>query len=652
MKTPYFFRIKKAASLFLFLTAVPNPALADHNDELDELAMYFDETQMVEVATGTAKPITQVAENFTIITREQIEAAHAHTVGELIQRVSGAMVDYYNREPGQDNNFSMLGTRYNHTTLLLDGVRVNDASGGTPISDFIPVEIVERIEIIKGPASSTWGSSLGGVINIITRDTGNTVKPKGEAGITYGEAATSEYNLGLFGKFQAVSYFLHGGGLDSDGLELERYTDRENFYGKLKFQLTDSSSLSMVGGYTDLKRKELNNWNDVWGIAGYNLMRDSYYDTFWGNLSYDAVLTNSLGLHLALQRFKRDYDAIRLSTGTGVAGVKGTLGHGDRWNEKTTSLVTRLSYSHDNLAANLGAETSRSQMVQEELYGPYITSQGWGSPYDDAVTVYPTEYDERRGIYANATLHYNKLTISPGLRYDFHSRSGDFVSPSLGATYFLADHTLLRATVAHGFSAPYLAAFTAANNPDLKPEEITSYQAGIETHIIPYLQQVKLTFFNQNIEEAWYTNSTPWQNTGTIRLNGFDLEAKSKSYQGLSLTANFTYTEEDSMGDGSTDHNDDESYAANLIFDYLNPDLKLKAQMAGYYFWVNEVNRIELPENSHFIWDLSVSRDFSLPQTDGEVFIKGHNIFNSSQYADYQNPNPDRWVEAGIKLRF
>lgn len=70
--------------------------------------------------------------------------------------------------------------------LLLDGVRLNQNSSGAALSHFIPLGIIKRVEIIKGAASSSWGSALGGVINIITKDVGKSNRPTGNINVSYG----------------------------------------------------------------------------------------------------------------------------------------------------------------------------------------------------------------------------------------------------------------------------------------------------------------------------------------------------------------------------------------------------------------------------------------------------------------------------------
>jgi hypothetical protein len=67
---------------------------------------------------------------------------------------------------------------------------------------------------------------------------------------------------------------------------------------------------------------------------------------------------------------------------------------------------------------------------------------------------------------------------------------------------------------------------------------------------------------------------------------------------------------------------------------------------------MNKDVTVEKPEHDDFLWDALLSKDLTLAGVAAEVYVKAHNLFNASQYFDYEYPNPDRWVEAGVVVRF
>jgi vitamin B12 transporter len=641
MPHPYFFGTRTATGATFFLLALlPTLSSAAEPDGASALlAMYFDDSQMVEVATRAPKPMRQVAENVSIITAEDIRAMHAHSVAEILSRESGVFVPFSGREIIGDEPLHLLGTQRQQMLMLLDGVRINLNSNGYALPNFIPVGIIKRIEIIKGPASSAWGSALGGVVNIITKDAGKSSIPAGNVNLSYGEANTRELAADLAGGNEKAGYYVYAGNIYSDGLKNDRYSERDAVYAKMQCNLPYNSTLVASGGYSDPSFKALD-WRGAWGDPTLDIYDDTSNDNLWGTLYFDTRFTDRLNLHLAVQRYENDFSHEFRSLGTGGGGPKGDLIYMENWQDTNTSVNGILSWVGESVSANLGAESNRSEIVSKT---------GLGVLWGPSTTINDPLKEERRGVYTNATFVYGKFSLSPGLRYDYHSNSDEIVSPSLGATYQLADDTLLRASVARGFSAPYLVRIK--DNPDLKPEIIWAYQAGIETFRIPYLTS-KLTVFYLNVEDAWQTAATPVTNEGKVRRHGFDLDLRTQEFHGLSLRSNFTYSTEDSMGDGSTNLEGDETYSANLILGYRHMPSGIRTELAGNYIWYNEDMQNDTHDSGDILWDALLSREFSLPACRGDLFFKAHNIFNGNQMWDVDYPNPDRWVEVGALFRF
>ncbi|RWX45029.1 vitamin B12 transporter [Candidatus Electrothrix aarhusensis] len=631
-------------AVLLLLTAflsVP-PALAYNNtyQENKLLKMYFDEEELVETATRSPKPITQVAENVTIVTAEKIEAMHAHTLAEVLNRQSGVFVDFFGQDFLGDSILRLLGSQRHHVLLLLDGVRLNINSSGAALTNFIPISIIKRIEIIKGAASSTWGSALGGVINIITKDVANSSRPTGNVNVSYGEGNSRDVSADVAGKLKALGYYLHVGNIDSDGLSLDRYSERNSLYGKMQLELPRSSRLSFTAGYSDPFYKNLN-WGDAWEITDLNIYEDIDHQSIWGTLYFDTEITQDLTFHLSGQHFDNTFSTSYNSLGSGLGGHQGDLIFGEKWKEEVNSFIGRLTWAREAFTANLGFESSRSEMKYASRSGIFF--DGPSLTEDDPVT------ESRHGTYANVTYVKGNFSITPGLRYDDHSNSEESVNPSLGITYLFGPDILLRGSIAKGFSAPYLAA--SSHSPNLEPENIWAYQAGIETGRIPYLH-FKGTIFYHNIEDAWDYNMIPWVNTGSIRLNGFEVEAKTAVYHGLSLSGNFTYIKEKSKETSTSAWVDDETYTSNFILSYRNTAYGLRTEVASHYYWMSDHVTNEEPKYGTFLWDILLAKDVDFSLLSGEVYLKGHNIFNGDQYIDFEYPNPKRWLEVGLALKF
>jgi len=619
---------------------------ADDFDTGDEMAMFFDEDELVETATRYPKPLMQVAENVSIVTAEEIAAMHYHSVAEVLNYVTGVYVSFNGQDFNSEADYSIQGAQPWHTLVLIDGVRYNNASGGSALLSGIPVQIIKRIEIIKGGASSVWGSALAGVINIITKDTGATAGPSGTLIASYGEADSLRYEGDVAGQGGPISYYLYGGRMESDGLVNGRFYESSPFYSKMRFELPEDVELTVSLGHSSPSWKQLE--YPAADYIEYGRNRSTF-----GSLYLDIPFSKGLNLHIAAQTFRQKYMLERDVMGLGdLAGGEGAQFNDTIWDEQNDSFEARLTWLGNSLSATIGAETSRSTMDYTLAFG-----EEWGGP---GVMEAKKAKDEKRGVYANATFSLGDFSVTPGLRYDYHSISDEFISPSLGLTYRLNDSTIIRGTMARGFSHPYLALISGGNdweyvNPDLKPEKTLASQVGVETTALRYLR-LGVNLFHHSIEDVHLMSPDYiWVNGGEVKRLGYEIEFETVSWHDLTLNANFTYAQMDSDGledDPTDDWKNDEQYFANIMIDY-DRGKDWKIFLGGHYFWEYE-SEVDLRDTGNdFLWDLGASRRFSITdRNEVELFVVVQNIFNSSQHWDSDYPAAGRWFEAGFKFNY
>ena len=189
----------------LIIFSFCHPAYAQIEEEMKILRMFYKEEELVVTPTRYPKPISQVAENVTIITAEQIESMNAHTLTDVLNTIPGIQVDIRGG-PGSAATAHIQGSEFRHVLVMIDGVILNNLSESFADISAIPVQNIERIEIIKGPASSSWGSSLGGVIDIITKAPAQTKKIEGTLSASYGERNTGDYRSEFTGKVDNFGY--------------------------------------------------------------------------------------------------------------------------------------------------------------------------------------------------------------------------------------------------------------------------------------------------------------------------------------------------------------------------------------------------------------------------------------------------------------
>ncbi|MBL8473362.1 MAG: TonB-dependent vitamin B12 receptor [Rhodocyclaceae bacterium] len=132
---------------------------------------------LVVTATRTARTADETLVPVTVITRAEIERSQARSVGDLLTGQAGVTVAN-NGGSGKLTNVFLRGANSDHVLVLLDGVKIGSATAGTAAFQDIPVELIDRIEVVRGPRSSLYGSeAIGGVIQIFTRKGGATHRP-------------------------------------------------------------------------------------------------------------------------------------------------------------------------------------------------------------------------------------------------------------------------------------------------------------------------------------------------------------------------------------------------------------------------------------------------------------------------------------------
>ena len=174
------------------------------------------ETETVVVtATRQATRANELLSDVSVISREDIETAGQSTVEQLLASQPG--IEYAaNGGPGTSSDIYIRGANANHTLVLIDGQRTGSVSSGTAAFSRIPLDQIERIEILRGPASSLYGAdAIGGVIQIFTRHGDGPAHFNTSAG--FGTNSTSEVNAGVSGGTDVVSYSLQAGYFNTEG---------------------------------------------------------------------------------------------------------------------------------------------------------------------------------------------------------------------------------------------------------------------------------------------------------------------------------------------------------------------------------------------------------------------------------------------------
>ncbi len=203
------------------------------------IATYTD--PIVVTATRTARTADETLASITVITREEIERSQANDVAELLRGILGVNITRAGGY-GTASSVFLRGTNPGHVLVLVDGIKIGSATTGAPTWEFLPLAEIERIEIVRGPRSSLYGSeAIGGVVQLFTRRGEGPVRP--DATVMAGSFHTHEASVGVSGGPGNGWFSLHAGEFATRGINATRRSnpvfepDRDaydNTYGSIR----------------------------------------------------------------------------------------------------------------------------------------------------------------------------------------------------------------------------------------------------------------------------------------------------------------------------------------------------------------------------------------------------------------------------------
>lgn len=635
LKTTFFF------FLLLSLFWSVSEGYAESERDMSTLQMFYEEDDIIVTPTRYPKSISQVAENVTVITADEIKSINAHSLTDVLSYVAGLQLSDQG-SPGSYANVMIQGSQPWHVLLMIDGVTQNNLSESTPDIGLVPVQLIERIEIIKGPGSSSWGSSLGGIINVITKSPDDKREFGGMLSASIGERNTGDYRLELSGRKGGFGYYLSGGGLLTDGLLVHNGFHGGNFYTKLQFAPHEKADITFTLGYTTGARQMWNMERQTeYGPMESNT--DSDNENLFATLVLDYQVSSDLALNVSLRSLWRD---TVLSQKTYFAGMV----FNDRIEGKDTGFggSAKLVWSQRLNEMMVGTDFDTERLKSDNIKDGKQRQEKWA-------------------LYLNDSLTLGVFSVTPGIRFDHTNTNGDFWSPSLGVTITPVGNTILRAYAARGFNTPFLSStfgngVNIITNPDLKMEKIWSYAVGLETTFFRYFW-LKTSLFRHDISDVidtvYLPDDTPdnpdddhkmWVNVGKQRRQGLEVELKTMPLFNTSLSFGYALldTKDRLTGDAVLNM---PHYTWDVGLQY-DDKKSFRATLKGHYIRWN-VNPAEYVTHSSMTWDLYlVKKIYSGEYQSMELFFSARNIFKGAQYFRDYFRNTGRWVEGGIRFLF
>ncbi len=447
---------------------------------------------------------------------------------------------------------SQFGT--NRVKAYFDGIPLSSGEGETVIED-IDVASIAKIEIIKGPNSTSFGSGLGGVIHLFSRET-PLLESFGNVTTTFGSYGLLQQRLsGGFSDSKTNVYSSYSD-LQSDGYRANSSYDRKafNLHGKQK--LSSKGNLSFLGIFTRLKAYIPSSLNEndfinnpekaapTWAAAqGYES-----YDKFLMGLGYDHQFSNKWSLKSSLfSNFKEGYETRPFDI---LADKTNSLGL--RWNlnfkERLFSFPFELS---------CGTEVALEKYQYSLFKNLYLSQPGQGSIEGDQFSEIQQDRNYinyflqmevwllknlhlETGIALNTTTYSLDDVFQPNSntqnkRYTF----GSIWSPRIGLSYKVGKGKNIYTSVSKGFSVPSVAETLTPEgqiNTDLKPETGWNYELGFKGNWFGNQLYTEVTFFSTQIENVLVA-----QRTADDQYVG--INAGSSSHPGIEFLVNYTLFE-------------------------------------------------------------------------------------------------------------
>ncbi|MGA1790431.1 MAG: TonB-dependent receptor plug domain-containing protein [bacterium] len=623
---------KRTIQIFLCITLALSPlcekAIARSKEEMKILHMFYKEEQLVVTPGRYPKPISHAAENITVVSAEEIEMMNAHTLTDVLNNIPGVQTSL-GCGPGSVSIVNIQGSEKEHVRLMIDGVTLNDLYENNADISTIPVRNIEKIEIIKGPASSSWGSSLGGIIHIITKSAGGSQGIGGTLSASFGERNTMDQSSEVFGRSGNLGYYLYAGNLDSDGFCSNSSCDEGRLYTKLRWAAGEKGSLLFTLGYNNGSR----------GIGEFPIYSaENDFEYLFSSLTLAYSINKESNLHLSFKTSEHDAEFIYNQIDTGVELSRSIF------DDRAHGCSATLDWKQGIHTLAVGFDMEEGKLESPDILDGRQTLENWG-------------------IFANDTVAFDYFSFTPGIRYDYTNTNGDFLSPSLGMVSRVAEKTILRGYVARGFNIPplpstFMAGMNYVPNPDLQVEKIWSVQVGIESTAIRYFW-FKTTLFRHNIWDAITSetiladpNKFTVVNKAKQRRQGIEVELKTVPVYDTSLFAGFSFVDAKDRETGERLINVPK-YTYDIGIHYDKQDI-LRAYLKGHYIWWHTDPYDPYRGQFHtFVWDVNLmKRIYRGDKKRADAFFSVHNILNGSQYPTSLYKNSRRWVEAGVRFKF
>ena len=567
--------------------------------ELQESLFTLEEK--VIIASKYPQELLNSVASVEIITKEKIAASKSENLAGIIRDIAGIeIVDY--GSPGDIKSVSIRGSSPEQVLIMIDGQVANDPQTGKIDLGMIPADMIEKIEIYRGPASALYGANaLGGVINIITNRAGD--EKKRTAGVYYGSYNTQKYLGSYQNRSDDIGYYFTGEYYKTEGDRENSQLDKISLMGKVSKEIDQQTDLELTIRYHDYQR----------GLPG--------------SIDYPTpnAEQNDRNFNLNLKWQKREEDRdINIIAWDDFHRIY--YDNPDEWGHTGASIhkthTTGISFDSTRYDFSIGSkEESGSDHTLTwgaEIKHNWIDSTDIGNQQDLNGALFIQD------VWQPAELE--KLNITAGMRYDYHQIFGGQFNPRIGISYRLQDELSFHASVGRAYRTPtYNDLYWpedgyVGGNPDLFPETAWAYEAGMRLINKKGDTKAEFNIFRKNVNELinWAAdNEGVWRpsNIGSARVDGIEV-----------IIGNLNYTYLDAV-DLDTDSQLKPKHKYGFGLTYLNQfgenEDDFTVNLDGYMV-AGRPDNLE----SYYLFDANVSKNITINKENKQKITFSFSIKN------------------------
>ncbi len=630
-----------AITLIAFWWLAPNQMFAQQDTTSSPLQ------EVVVTANKFPKNVVETAKVLTIIDEEQLARSSGKDLAQLLQEQAGLIINGANSNPGKDKSVFLQGAKSDYTLVLLDGIPLNDPSalgGGAYDLRLIPIDQVERIEILKGSQSTLYGSdAIAGVINIFTKKSGD--KTIGFAGnLGYGSYNSIRGAVSITGNTKEFNYNIGYSRFQTDGFsEAKDSTGTANF-DKDGF---DQSALQINLGIQ----------------ANQSLSFRPYFRYNMFNGAYDAGgFTDS----------KKNYNTSKLING-GLAATY-TLNHG------AINFLYGIDHTDRTFDSDFGLSNFKGRFNQAEVYwnqdlGKHLQLlAGVSSQEINMLDTTTTEKDPAMTLtspYASFFVRsWHGISAEVGGRYNHHSKFGDVFTYSLNPAFWINKQVKLFTNLSSGFKSPNLNQLYGSygGNADLKPEKSQSLEGGVQLINKNGKIDLRVTGFQRNIEDVIFYSYDPvtfiskYVNLNKQSDHGLEVELNARPNASLTFRTFYAFVDgqvTDKSGPKDSTYNNlfrrpKHSLGVNVSYKvtpklFISANLKTIGNRSDLYFNLSTFDTENVVLEPYTLIDLYV--EYTIWKDNLKVWLDAKNLLNQN-YAEVYGYNTQQVnFMAGLNIR-